>query len=80
MGFKVVWGFDPDEVAKAQALSRGVAQKDQSLYCIDDEPAAQIRAMPSHKSSNFTGSFACRNSNVGATLTPNTVEYRNYPG
>jgi hypothetical protein len=42
VGFKVVWGFDPDEVAKAQALSRGVAQKDQSLYCIDDERAAQI--------------------------------------
>ena len=42
MGFKAVWGFDPDEVAKAQALSRGVAQKDQSLYFIDDERAARI--------------------------------------
>ncbi len=42
MGLKEVWGFDPDEVAKAQALSRGMAQKDQSLHCIDDERAARI--------------------------------------
>jgi hypothetical protein len=42
VGFKAVWGFDPDEVAKAQALSRGVAQKDQTVNCIDAERAAQI--------------------------------------
>jgi hypothetical protein len=42
VGLKEVWGFDPDEVAKAQALFRGVAQKDQSFYGIDEERAARI--------------------------------------
>ncbi len=38
----------------------------------------EFRAMPSHKSSSFTESFACKNTNPGATLTPNAVEHRNY--
>ena len=42
MGLKEVWGFDPDEVAKAQALSRGITQKNQSSYRIDDEREAHI--------------------------------------
>jgi hypothetical protein len=42
VGLKAVWGFDPDEVAKAQALSRRISQKDRSSYRIDDEREAQI--------------------------------------
>jgi hypothetical protein len=42
VGLKEVWGFDPDEAARAQALFRGVADQDHSFYCIDDERAARI--------------------------------------
>jgi hypothetical protein len=42
VGLKEVWGFDPDEVAKAQALSRAITQTDQCSYLIDEEREAQI--------------------------------------
>lgn len=44
MGLKEVWGFDPDEAARAQALFRGVADADGSSYNIVEERAAGIPA------------------------------------
>lgn len=42
MGIKAVWGFDPDEVAKAQALFCTREDESSSSYGIADEIAARI--------------------------------------
>ena len=42
VGIKAVWGFDPDEVAKAQVLSRGASDKGNSAYGIAEEAAARL--------------------------------------
>jgi hypothetical protein len=44
MGLKEVWGFDPDEAARAQALFRGVADAEATSYSIIEERTAGIPA------------------------------------
>jgi hypothetical protein len=42
MSFKSVWGFDPDEVIRAQSLLRREADADESMYGADEQQAARI--------------------------------------
>jgi hypothetical protein len=43
MGINSVWGFDPDEVMRAQRLFRGEPDKE-SAYSADEQRAARIPA------------------------------------
>jgi hypothetical protein len=38
MSFKSVWGFDPDEVERAQKLGRSEPRVDESAYDSDEQP------------------------------------------
>ena len=42
MSFKSVWGFDPDEVIRAQDLLRREPDVDESMYSADEQRAAHI--------------------------------------
>jgi hypothetical protein len=42
MSFKSVWGFDPDEVIRAQSLLRRQPDADESMYGADKQRAARI--------------------------------------
>ena len=42
MSFKSVWGFDPDEVIRAQNLLRREPNADESMYSVDEQRAAHI--------------------------------------
>lgn len=42
MAFQSLWGFDPDEVIKAQNLSRADPDTDESMYNADEQRAACI--------------------------------------
>jgi hypothetical protein len=42
MSFESVWGFDPDEVIRAQNLLRGKPDADESTYSADEQRAARI--------------------------------------
>ena len=42
MSFKSVWGFDPDEVIRAQSLFRRELDADESMYGADEQRAARI--------------------------------------
>jgi hypothetical protein len=42
MSMKSVWGFDPDEVMRAQRVSRGEPDEDESGYSADEQRAARI--------------------------------------
>lgn len=42
MAFKSVWGFDPNEVIKAQSLLRAQPDTDESTYNADEPRAARI--------------------------------------
>lgn len=42
MAMKDVWGFDPNEAARAQALFRGATETDTSGYSINQEFEARI--------------------------------------
>jgi hypothetical protein len=44
MGMKSVWGFDPDEVIRAQRLFRGEPDEDESGYSANEQGAARIPA------------------------------------
>jgi hypothetical protein len=42
MSFKAAWGFDPDEVIKAQSLQRAEPDTHESTYSEIEEQAARI--------------------------------------
>jgi len=42
MSFKAVWGFDPDEVTRAQSLQRAKPDNDESTYNDLEEQAARV--------------------------------------
>lgn len=42
MSFKAVWGFDPDEVIRAQSLQRAEPDTHESTYSEIEEQAARI--------------------------------------
>jgi hypothetical protein len=42
MSFKSVWGFDPDEVLRAQSMVRREPVADESTYSADEKRAACI--------------------------------------
>jgi hypothetical protein len=42
MSFKSVWGFDPDEVIRAQSLLRREPDGDESMYDAEEQRAARI--------------------------------------
>jgi hypothetical protein len=42
MAFESVWGFDPDEVSRAQSLLRREPDADESMYSTDEQRAARI--------------------------------------
>jgi hypothetical protein len=42
MAFKSVWGFDPDEVIRAQSLLRHEPDADESMYGADEQRSARI--------------------------------------
>jgi len=42
VGFKSVWGFDPDEVIRAQRALRAEWNSDNSMYNAAEEGAARI--------------------------------------
>jgi hypothetical protein len=44
MSFKAVWGFDPDEVIRAQSLQRAEPDTDESTYNDLKEQAARVAA------------------------------------
>jgi hypothetical protein len=64
MSFKAVWGFDPDEVARAQAALHQRSDPDESSYNIAEERAARIPADTVHRSMNSGGFSVCRNGDV----------------
>lgn len=42
MSFKSVWGFDPDEVIRAQRLSRREPEGDEPMYGADEQRTAGL--------------------------------------
>jgi hypothetical protein len=42
MAFKSVWGFDPDEVMRAQSLLRVQPDTDECKYYLDEQRTARI--------------------------------------
>jgi hypothetical protein len=42
MSFNSVWGFDPDEVIRAQSLLPREPDADESMYGADEQRAARI--------------------------------------
>jgi len=44
MSFKAVWGFDTDEVIRAQSLQRAEPDTDESTYNDLEEQAARVPA------------------------------------
>jgi hypothetical protein len=56
MAFKNVWGFDPDEVIRAQSSLRCEPDADESTYGADEERAARL---PPDATRRFLGYAGC---------------------